>query len=578
MASYTESGNVQKVQKIPLSARNKPPDISIINPNRPNTPLSSPSALSYTDASQRTPTQTLGIRKRPDETDSDERPPKNHTFVTPVKLATRRMSAPPYIAPLMLTPTVHGPDQEMQDPFEEQDAGLEEEECYIDCLTRTQALLNELHEVLNTARKEHFLNSILENQEVNENLAKLKSLSPMHPTHTSPVMKGITDLQDLIHQLAERVQKVEEATTRRPADKSINSSVNAPVSNATTASYAPSTPPPQVYKHANAGAPQIPLKQKPTHSTAQATKAPLNPNSSHHPSRLIAQFTPTGIPEGMRPDPSAIVSKVNAALTAHHPGKHLKVVATNFNTQGNLILSTRADQTASDLHTCHGIILPILAQINNNSKIELHEDKKWFKIQIDAVNTSAISIGNEKVPNTPNMVHAELLSCNPQYAQLGSSLVSKPRWLRTEEELWTTPRSSLVFATTDEGAARLILNHKSLAAFSRHCSVRAFQDRPPVLQCRKCWKLNHLTHQCKNDQHCRLCGGPHPESAHPSDPSGCSRCADALERDDTMDTTAEGRCPHGMRCSNCIGKPDVDHNHPADARRCPARLELYGTA
>jgi hypothetical protein len=291
---------------------------------------------------------------------------------------------------------------------------------------------------------------------------------------------------------------------------------------------------------------------------------------------------PKGLPENRRPDSSTVVTELNAALTTHHPGNQLKVVAANFNPQGNLILSTRADQTASELLKYRDTILPVLAKLDNNlstNDIELREDKKWFKIQIDAVNTSYISIGREKIPITADMVHEELLSCNPRYAQLAESLVSKPRWLRATEEIFNTPRSSLVFATTDETAARNILSCKSLAAFGRHCTVRAFQDRPPVTQCRKCWKFDHQTPQCKQDQRCRICSGPHPEDAHPSlDPTDCQKCVLAREMGDSMDTTAEGHCPHDVRCGNCLGRPDIDHNHPADARRCPARIDLYGTA
>ena len=47
---------------------------------------------------------------------------------------------------------------------------------------------------------------------------------------------------------------------------------------------------------------------------------------------------------------------------------------------------------------------------------------------------------------------------------------------------------------------------------------------------------------------------------------------------DSMDTTNEGQCPHDIRCLNCLGDKDKEHNHPADARRCPSRLEKYGTA
>ena len=257
----------------------------------------------------------------------------------------------------------------------------------------------------------------------------------------------------------------------------------------------------------------------------------------------------------------------------------MKVVAANFNAQGNLIISTRSDQTASELLKFRDLLTPILSHLSSTNEVQLREDRKWFKIQIDAVNTSAISISNERVLISAEEVHAKLLACNPQYAQLHDSLVSKPRWFRSNEELLTTSKSSLVFATTDETAARLILKYKSLAAFGRHCSVRAFQDRPPLTQCRNCWRFDHTTQHCKEQQRCRICSGPHDEQSHTfTAPAECHKCSIALESGDSMDTTNEGQCPHDIRCVNCLGKSSADLNHPADARRCPTRLEKYGTA
>ena len=173
----------------------------------------------------------------------------------------------------------------------------------------------------------------------------------------------------------------------------------------------------------------------------------------------------------------------------------------------------------------------------------------------------------------------ELMACNPIYANLHNALVAKPRWLRTDEELRTTSRSSLVFALTDESLAKQIIKQRFLAAHGRHCSVRAFQDRPPVTQCRNCWRLDHSTHKCKEEKRCRICSGLHDEKDHPfSNPNDCPKCRLFAEMGDSMDTSNEGQCPHDMRCLNCLGNQDKEHNHPADARRCPSRLEKYGTA
>ena len=45
-----------------------------------------------------------------------------------------------------------------------------------------------------------------------------------------------------------------------------------------------------------------------------------------------------------------------------------------------------------------------------------------------------------------------------------------------------------------------------------------------------------------------------------------------------MDPNTINICHHDTRCPNCLSNTNVEHNHPADARRCPARLQKYGTA
>ena len=129
-------------------------------------------------------------------------------------------------------------------------------------------------------------------------------------------------------------------------------------------------------------------------------------------------------------------------------------------------------------------------------------------------------------------MHGELLACNPQYAQLlvSDSLAAKPQWLRSTEELATTLRSSVVFAMTDEAAAQSILKQKSLVAFGRHCTICAFQDRPPISQCCKCWRLDHTSHQCKEVARWRLCSAMHNEADHHfTDPSECQICTALME-------------------------------------------------
>jgi hypothetical protein len=486
----------------------------------------------------------------------------------------------PPLEPLVFSSTSQDADHVMHDPFgqpfngQSQELDWSDDDHYYTRLNRIQVLLRDLHTELDTARNEQSIALILEDEDVEEQLIKLAAILPSFTSNSmvTPVMKGLSNLQEMMGKLTERITKMESPHSLTPsADKALSGSIHASPSYASTLAPAPSP------RH-HTSPPQPSLKPKAPQTSAQNPKLPSNPNSPYHPSRLVALFPPGGIPVNMRPDPSRIVAEINNALASNPSSNNLKVVAANFNAQGNLIMSTRSDQTASDLIKFNDLLTPVLAQLGNNVDVQLREDKKWYKIQIDAVNTSTISISNTCIPLSAEAVHSELLSCNPQYAQLQDTLVSKPKWMRSVEELRNTSKSSLVFATTDESAARQILKLKSLAAFGRHCTVRAFQDRPPLTQCRNCWRFEHTTQNCKDQQRCRICSGPHDESSHPFvNPASCRTCSHANDMGDSMDTV-DGYCPHDNRCVNCLGKNNVEHNHPADARRCPARLERYGTA
>ena len=134
---------------------------------------------------------------------------------------------------------------------------------------------------------------------------------------------------------------------------------------------------------------------------------------SHHPTRLVVQFLRGGLPENERQQPPIIVKMVNAALASRNESKHLKVVAASYNKQGNLILSTRADQTAAELAKYDYIIKPA---ITTTREVAIREDKRWFKVQIDGVYVGSLTVGEGRALHSGEAVHNELLTCNPLYA------------------------------------------------------------------------------------------------------------------------------------------------------------------
>ena len=208
-----------------------------------------------------------------------------------------------------------------------------------------------------------------------------------------------------------------------------------------------------------------------------------------------------------------IVDTINSALANSQSlkAKHIKVVAATYNNQGNLIISTRTDQRASDLLQYVETFLPLISQGHNTSALE---DKRWFKIQVDRVSTHSMSNFRPRTILTAEMVHDELTACNPAYTLAADHIVSPPRWMQTKEELKDTLRSSLIFAIYDEDTAKELLCGNSLVAFTQYCPLHVCQDRPPIKQCKKCWGLDHMADKCKSMTRCQLCAGEHKEEDH----------------------------------------------------------------
>ena len=595
---YSSNNNPKRAIK-PAHARRKPPDK--IYPNEAThpippahivTPLHSPTLSYVSDTPEsHTPTQTLGKRRLEDPTEPDRNrgppppipntpkptrtipPPHAPMSIDPIQLVTNQTQDQD-LAPMDPAEDINffGPTQDMiptQEIWSDKDY-------QIDRLNRARVISSELIYLLEAADADGCVNFILGDKIIEDNLAKLSSIFPTSPSNLllKPLSTGLSDLQKMVSEMAQKLDKLDNQPSYEHPNKTLHGSIHAPIGPYNTPPSKPTQPtPPKQPSTPNNPQPEN-LKNNPA-----LPKTPLNPNSSHHPSRLIAQFLPRGIPPDNRPDPCSLATQINTALTANRTSKHLKVVAASFNNHGNLIISTRADQTAEELLKHKDIIIPALHNSLGNRETILREDKKWYKIQIDGMNTGSLTIGGIRKMYLPEEIHTELLNCNPIYANAQNIIASKPRWLRTEEELRTTHRSSLVFALTDENTAKLILSYRSLAAFGKHCSVKAFQDRPPVTQCRICWSLEHPTHKCTDPNRCRLCSDPHHEGDHiKSYPNECPKCISSAEAGDSMATDDPNFCPHDLRCINCLDNPNVEHDHTADARRCPARLKKYGTA
>ncbi|KAG7094659.1 hypothetical protein E1B28_005482 [Marasmius oreades] len=314
---------------------------------------------------------------------------------------------------------------------------------------------------------------------------------------------------------------------------------------------------------------------------APTAKPAARPTDAHHPSRLVVRFVRTGVKEDDKEDPRALAERLNLSISSAALIRGLEippmVVAVNYNrTNSSLIVYVREDQAAADLLPFEEEIRRCILQDNPQGyELKIYVDKKWFKIQVDNVPTK----DRYGYIFTSATLMEELTRNNATVSKLYQEerITMEPRWTRTMEDLMAqgTRRSSFIFGTDSEESANKIIKSKSLAVFGTYCDIRPYQDRPPVCQCNNCWNMGHQRKTCKTGETCRLCASKeHNEKAHTE---ACTKCLAIRESEGDMETELLV-CDHNLRCTNCLDAGKEDTNHAANSRRCPIRLDAFGTA
>ena len=308
--------------------------------------------------------------------------------------------------------------------------------------------------------------------------------------------------------------------------------------------------------------------------TSKAPKTDLTPKpapsenvlNAHHPSRLVIRIKTKLEPSQRRQD-HEIVQDINKALQTNDESKHLRVISIKWTAAGNCIVITRADQTAEELAKFKYLFDKYITDEPTTAMV----DKQWYKIQIDGVRTAW-----NTVIFSPEDLDRELRLNNPVYAN--SSTIELPRWTRPTSELKSQTHSSiLITLDKKEEAEHLLHNIRTLALFGRLCKLRRWADRPPIIQCRKCWNYEHRTEACTaKEALCRLCSEPHSEVQHQENCKQCETYRTAETGSMDVDNDSQP-CEHSLRCRYCRYEKDVPSNHPSDCRRCPERIKRYGT-
>lgn len=295
-----------------------------------------------------------------------------------------------------------------------------------------------------------------------------------------------------------------------------------------------------------------PATTKNTTPTQRQQYSPRSPRDQYHPARLII------VPRGSKIDtedlnPRRLVNLINDRLAQSENAKHLRVASAQYNHNQNLIIMMREDQKGEELRQHAREFIDILGIPEHT--VDMLTDDRRYKVRINGVWTGRDGEGGY---NTPDDLKEELERFNPIMSRV--SLIGKPRWMRAETDIQKKEHSSIVLEFAKEDDAQTMLNAKYIAMYTNFCEVVHHADRPPVLQCSKCWAIGHHISRCKYAMRCRLCAGEHNEKDH--DKVVDSHMAEEGEEGEGSDGQ---RNRGGNRCVNCGG------DHPATERNCPER-------
>ncbi|KAH0580049.1 hypothetical protein H2248_002863 [Termitomyces sp. 'cryptogamus'] len=271
---------------------------------------------------------------------------------------------------------------------------------------------------------------------------------------------------------------------------------------------------------------------------------PCSPKEQYHPARLIV------IPHGEKFDttqlnPHRTVNLINDRLARSENAKHLCVASAHYNYKQNLVIMLREDQKGKELRRHAEEFIDIFGVPAHT--IEMVTDDRRYKVRINGV---WMGRDGEGELNTPEDLLEEIERFNPVMSKV--KLLSKPRWMRAEADLRGKDYSSVVLEFAKEEDAKTMLAVKYVAMYTKFCEVVHHADRPPVLQCSKCWALGHHVARCRNTIQCRICARGHSEEEHRQNET--QHRTDGREEEDG-----------DIKCVNCGG------DHPATDRACPER-------
>lgn len=369
--------------------------------------------------------------------------------------------------------------------------------------------------------------------------------------HPRPSMNAENSIVSMLEKLTRDVEELK----RRPTPNGTptpppNNHANTPKSQATTTVHATG---PLIR-------PQPKNKTLEARTAATQARRTNNPMTRHHPARLIIQPTEPIVPERRRSDRKTI-DAINTSLKGI---TNATVVAIKWNDKGNCIVIAHPSFTAEDLLPHEGVIGAALLG-DSTREFTAVPDKKWHRILLNGVDTGKADLDTDDVMEMDQFegrqgqgIQHELKAVNPCLANV--NFTENPRWLTRPEILRQKMHSTVILTVSSQEEVEYLMTHVGgVFMFGRYATFSRYQDTKPIRQCLGCWSFDHHTSQCRTEPSCRVCAGPHHESAH-----SCEECPQTAK-------AQKGCSHHSVRCTNC------GETHVADHKSCTYRKAIMAS-
>jgi len=352
-------------------------------------------------------------------------------------------------------------------------------------------------------------------------------LAPMPSSNsTDSLSQEIAELKLLIKQLTSRVTRLEMSSRQAEKSKATTTMIaNAPTtrppvstsipqrSYATTAAAAasqPETPWTTIHKKS-----RTPATAPPSNTTPLPTKAQR---------RIVITRSSKVAP---KVDNLIMRNTINNALTKANAPKHVLILSVTYNSQGNMILTTKEGCVAEEILAYKFSVDQAIGTLDAEVT-SIRKDTKWAKVIVHGISTVTYKDSQQGMADLKHEIET--------FNSL-ATLVTAPRWLASSQSREGKAYSSVVISVATREEASTLMK-KGITVDGRKTKTEPYIATRPTDQCSNCQGFSHHTTRCSQSPKCCFCAGSHQTRIH-----ACKVC-----------NTSGKACQHTvLKCTNCEG-------------------------